>query len=102
MLQYGGRSGEEEKGDEPLEALAETAAELLADICVQIQKVKLNSANLSFYAFSRVSDLSFILVGDCGRFGEGRLSYGGDVCGSCSEFNPQLSHFSKCFSHQNL
>ncbi|TWW75983.1 Protein saal1, partial [Takifugu flavidus] len=32
------QSGEEEKKDEQLEALAEAAAELLADICVQIQK----------------------------------------------------------------
>lgn len=57
MLQYDSdatresRSGEEEKRDEQLEALAETAAELLADICVQIQKVKLNSADFTFYAF---------------------------------------------------
>lgn len=45
------QSGEEEKKDEQLEALAEAAAELLADVCVQIQKVKLNSANFTYYVF---------------------------------------------------
>lgn len=54
MLQYDRdatrepQSGEEEEKDEQLEALAETAAELLADICLQIQKVKLNSAHFTF------------------------------------------------------
>lgn len=54
MLQYDSdatresRSGEGEKKDEQLEALAETAAELLADICLQMQKVKLNRANFTF------------------------------------------------------
>lgn len=53
MLQYDSdatrerQSGEEEKKDEQLEALAETSAELLADICLGIQKVKLNSANFT-------------------------------------------------------
>lgn len=52
--------------------------------------------------FYKVSNISFILVGDCGRFGEERLSHREDVCGSCSEFDSKLSDFSKCFSHQNF
>lgn len=42
-----GDSGEEKK-DEQLHMLAETAAELLADICLQIPKVKPNIANFIF------------------------------------------------------
>lgn len=38
-----GESGEEEKKDEQLEALADTAAELLADVCLQIPKVETNA-----------------------------------------------------------
>lgn len=58
MLQYDSdatrerQSGEEEKKDEQLEALAEMAAELLADICLRIQKVKLNSANFTFWCIT--------------------------------------------------
>lgn len=54
LLQYhsdatrDGDSGEEEKKDEQLQMLAETAAEFLADICIQIPKVKPNIGNFSF------------------------------------------------------
>lgn len=40
-------NGEEEKRDEHLQMLAETAAELLADICLQIPKVKPNVGNFN-------------------------------------------------------
>lgn len=56
LLQYhsDGESGEEEKKDEQLQMLAETAAEFLADICIQIPKVKPNIGN----NFSRISNES--------------------------------------------
>lgn len=55
MLQYhsdvtrDGDGGKEEKTDEQLRALAETAAEFLADICVQIPKVRPHIGNLTFH-----------------------------------------------------
>lgn len=43
-----GASGEEEKEDEQLQTLAETAAEFLADVCLQIPKVEPNIGNFNF------------------------------------------------------
>lgn len=57
LLQYhgdatrDGDSGEEEKKDEHLQMLAETAAEFLADICLQLSKVKPNTDNFSFFIY---------------------------------------------------
>lgn len=57
MLQYDSdasresQSGEEAEKDEQLRALAETAAEFLADICVHIQKVKPNGGNVNFIEY---------------------------------------------------
>lgn len=61
LLQYhsdttrDGDSGEEEKKDEQLQMLAETAAEFLADICVQISKVKPNIGDSSVSHILNVS-----------------------------------------------
>lgn len=48
VLQHHSDATREEKKDEQLQMLAETAAEFLADICLQIPKVKPNIANFIF------------------------------------------------------
>lgn len=48
-------SGKEEKKDEQLQMLADTAAEFLADICVQISKVEPNIGNFNFSFLFNVS-----------------------------------------------
>lgn len=59
LLQYHGDAGcdgdEEKENDMQLQMLAETAAEFLADICLQIPKVNSNIGNFNFSYISKVS-----------------------------------------------
>ena len=106
-------ASKEDTSDEQLQALAEITAEFLADICIQIPKVKpkepffiLRPPNPVFLMDQIAKEVSnhsvfvffcfflfvffLLFVGHCGRFGGKRLPYREDFSHSCKQFNAEL------------